>query len=285
VRIAIALLGVTLSVATSRADVISDLVEQLDDSSDRVRTAAVLALTRQESPRSIDGLIKTMEKTSESKNIRGLAANALGRVLLNGKPSAAQRKTAVDALTRAKGDREPYVAAKAEAALEALGGSGAGPAPTTPGNTGKNGIYVDVGPMSVAAANADKTKNRELMVATIRETFTRAASAMKLKWPTGRAPTKQELDAAGIAGFYVDGTLNELAVKKAGATAKISCKINMLVASFPDRNVFGMLNGGAVVEGSSTDKEVAMAQRDCVQAVIEDLIAKKIVPTIKSKVP
>ena len=59
----------------------------------------------------------------------------------------------------------------------------------------------------------------------------------------------------------------------------------MLLADFPDKSVFGFLNGGASVTASSSQGDQDLAAEDCVTAVIENLIANKIVPTIKSKVP
>ena len=57
----------------------------------------------------------------------------------------------------------------------------------------------------------------------------------------------------------------------------------MLLASFPDKSIFGLLNGGASVQASGSANDIALAQEDCVSAVVEDLIAKKIVPTIITK--
>jgi hypothetical protein len=48
--------------------------------------------------------------------------------------------------------------------------------------------------------------------------------------------------------------------------------------------VFGFLNGGAAVQASASASDIALARQDCVAAVVESLIAKQIVPTIKSKV-
>ena len=69
---------------------------------------------------------------------------------------------------------------------------------------------------------------------------------MTTTWPGG-APSKAALAQKGVAGFYVDGTLNELKVKSSGSGATISCKVSMLLADFPDKSVFGFLNGGASV--------------------------------------
>ena len=47
-------------------------------------------------------------------------------------------------------------------------------------------------------------------------------------------------------------TLNTLDIKKSGGGATISCKVSMLLADFPDKSVFGFLNGGASVTASSS---------------------------------
>jgi hypothetical protein len=102
---------------------------------------------------------------------------------------------------------------------------------------------------------------------------------MSQSWASG-TPTAAQLSQKGFQGFYVDGTLNELKV----SNGTVSCKISMLLASFPDKSVFGLLSGGAKVQGGTSARDIALSQDDCVAAVVEDLIAKKIVPTIKTKV-
>lgn len=291
VRVTAIAVALMLLAPIAYADHIDDLIAQLSDSSDRVRISAVLALTNQESPRAIGALTQTLLKTSETKNIRGLAASALGKIIANGKPSESQRKRAVDALNVAKRDREPFVSAKAEAALAQLGSIGTNSTGgsmggsmggSTSGSTSGSGVYVQIGPMSSKTRSTDDKKFQALMVRTAGATLAKVATAMKTTWPGG-PPTKAALDKQGVLGFYVDGTLNELKVDSSGGLARISCKVSMLLASFPDPTVIGMLSGGAAVTASGSASEVALARQDCVQAVVEDLIAKKIVPTIKSK--
>jgi hypothetical protein len=60
----------------------------------------------------------------------------------------------------------------------------------------------------------------------------------------------------------------------------VSCKISMLIASYPDKSIFGLLKGGASVQGGSNEE---MDKVDCVSAVVEDMVMKKIIPTIKTK--
>ena len=57
----------------------------------------------------------------------------------------------------------------------------------------------------------------------------------------------------------------------------------MLIATFPDKSMFAFLNGGASVQATSSPSEITFATEDCVTAVMEDLIAKKVVPTIKTR--
>src|SRR5437868_2268591 len=107
--------AITLLLCTgvARADKIDDLIGDLDNDSDRVRITAVLPLTNQGAPKSIPALAKRLLDTSEKKNIRGLAATALGRVVQDSNPPANLKQQAVDALTTAKGDHEPFVSSKA----------------------------------------------------------------------------------------------------------------------------------------------------------------------------
>jgi len=270
----------TLLVGVARADKIDDLIGDLTASSDRVRISAVLALANQKAARAIPALSKRLLDTSEQKNIRGLAATAIGRTLQDGNPSSALKKQGIDALTRAKDDPEPFVSSKAEAALGQLGSSATPAVPMAQ----MKGVYVNVGPMSSKTGSSSDAKFRASMASTAKSTLTRVAPSYAQSW-NGGVPTKVQLQKKKIAGFYVDGTLNVLSVSKTGSSATISCKVSMLLADFPDRAVFGFLNGGANVQGGASQRDIDLAQTDCIQAVIEDLIAKKIVPTIRSKVP
>jgi hypothetical protein len=257
---------------------VDELISQLGDDSDKIRLSAALNLTKLGDPKAIPALIKRLDPNVESsKNVRGAAAKGLGSLAANA--SKAQKAAAAKALTDAKNnDPSPFVTAQAEQALDKIGSVGG---TTQPSGTGC--IYVNVGPMSSKTGSND-AKFRDMMVKTSQKTLTRVASNMLQTWSGGGVPTKSQLQSKGCDGFYVDGTLNELKVEKSGNTATISCKVSMLLASFPDKSVFGFLNGGAKVQGSTAQRDIDLGSEDCVSAVVEDLIAKKIVPTIKSKV-
>jgi hypothetical protein len=283
VSIAVALV-VAGRATPARADNVTELIRQLgDDDSDKVRQSAALNLAKLGDPRAILPLTKALGNDTD-EGVRGASAVGLGK-LITSKTDARVRKVAVAALTQAsQSDASDFVRGEAGKALKAIGVTSGGGTPVQTPQSG-SAIYVNIGPMASKTGNsAVDARLKSLMAKVASQTMTRVASGMATTWPGGGAPTQAMLQARSTVGFYVDGTVNELNVKQAGSSTTVSCKINMLLASYPDKSIFGLLNGGASVEASGSANNLALAGEDCVSAVVEDLIAKKIVPTISSKV-
>ena len=278
---AAALLLVLLLARPALADSLDTLIKQLGDSSEKIRLAAALNISKSGDERGILPLAKTLLNDSD-KNVRGAAAVSLGK-LLKANPSSKYKSLAMANLkTAAANDASDFVKTQAKNALDSAGGGGSGT--TTQPSGGGGGIYVMVGPMSSKTTSSKNDKLRALMVKTASKTLTKVAPNMSQTW-SGGTPSKADLAKKGVSGFYVDGTLNTLDIKTSGGGATISCKVSMLLADFPDKSVFGFLNGGASVTASSSKTDQDLASEDCVSAVIENLITSKIVPTIKSKAP
>ena len=272
------MLVVVMRATVARADSVDELVRQLEtDDSDKIRLSAALNLSRLGNARAILPLAGALERDG-SESVRAASAVGLGR-LVTDKTEPRVKAKAIAALTRAKdSDDSELVKAQAARALKAIGATEA----VTPRPGGS--IYVNIGPMSSKTGDAAADpKLKALMVKVATRTLAKVASNMATAWPGGSAPTKAMLDAKSTQGFYVDGTLNDLKVKESRSSATVSCKINMLLASFPDKSIFGLLSGGASVQASGSATDIALAREDCVSAVVEDLIAKKIVPTITTK--
>jgi hypothetical protein len=279
-RVVVITVFVVLGWRPAFADNVDALVQQLgNDDSDKVRLSAALNLTKLNTERAILPMAKALLADSD-KNVRSACAVGLSKIV-TARTSSSLRNIAVANLKKAAAeDESDFVKAQAQKALAAIGGGGG---TVTPQPGGGGGIYVNIGPMSSKTGSGDDPKLRDLMRKTASKTMGKVAGDMAITWPGGD-PKKADLDKKGVSGFYVDGTLNELAVKQASASsATVSCKISMLLASFPDKSVFGFLNGGASVQSSGRTTDLALAREDCVSAVVEDLIAKKIVPTIKAK--
>jgi hypothetical protein len=267
----------------ARADNVGDLIKQLEsDSSDKVRLSAAVNLTKLGDSRAILPLAKALGNDSD-KNVRGTAAIGLGTLVTDSTKSSI-KNLAVSALKRAAADDDnDLVKSQADKALKAIGVPGAAAPPSSSGGGG-HAIYVNIGPMSSKTGDAaNDPKLKALMGKVATKTMQKVASNMAITWPGG-VPTQAQLAAKSTMGFYVDGTVNELKVKESGSSTTVSCKISMLLASFPDKSIFGLLNGGASVQASGSASDIALAREDCVSAVVEDLIAKKIVPTITTKV-
>ena len=275
------LLVAMLASRSAHADSVDTLIKQLGDSSDKIRLAAALNIAKAGDERGILPLSKSLLNDSD-KNVRGAAAVGLGK-LIKANPNTKYKSIATANLKKAASDDgSDFVKTQAKNALDAIGSGGGGSTTTSSGGGG--GIYVNVGPMSSKTTSSKNDKLRALMVKTASKTLTKVASNMSQTWPSG-TPSKSDLAKKGVSGFYVDGTLTTLDVKTSGGGATISCKVSMLLADFPDKSVFGFLNGGASVTASSSKTDQDLASEDCVTAVIENLITSKIVPTIKSKVP
>lgn len=283
-RIAVIVALLVSLLRSAHADNIATLIDQLaHDDSDRVRLAAAVSLAKAGDDKAILALAKCVVNDSD-KNVRSACAIGLGNLVKPSTKAAFKNLAVANLKTAAQNDASELVKGQANKALTQITGQGTGGGTTGGGTTGggSGGIYVNIGPMSSKTGSANDAKLRALMQKTASKTMASRAGAMRLEWPGG-TPTKSVLASKGVAGFYVDGTLNELKVKVSGGSSTISCKVSMLLADFPDKSVFGFLNGGASVSASASQSDQDLAGEDCVSAVIEDLIAKKIIPTICTK--
>jgi hypothetical protein len=270
-------------VGVAHADNVDTLIKQLGHSSEKIRLAAAVNLAKTGDERGILPLAKAVI-TDGDKNVRGASAVGLGK-LITANPKSRMKNLAIKNLANAAAnDSSSFVKQQANAALKlAQGGASGSSGSSGGGSPGKGGIYVNVGPMSSKTTSKNNTKLRALMVKTTQKTLGKVAPQMSQTW--SGTPSKSALAGKGVSGFYVDGTLNTLDVKVSGGGATISCKVSMLLADFPDKSVFGFLSGGASVTASASQSDQDLASEDCVAAVMENLIANKIVPTIKSKAP
>ncbi len=270
---------------TANADKTDRLIKQLKSSSDyKVRISAALSLSRLRDQRAVPTFIKALK--DRDKTVRGVAAASLGKIV-NSSTSSKYRKSSLSALKGvAARDSNSFVRRQAQKAYDILKGLSSKPKTGTGG--GKGGTYVNIGLMSAKVTGADKIRSH--MRKTVQKTFKKKASSMMIDWPGGKTPTKSQLATKRVKAFHVDGTLNELSEARSGSSTTVTCKVSMLIATYVpkkngkvDKSMFGFLKGGASVRSSSSKKEVQYAREDCVSAVMEDLVARKIIPTLKSR--
>jgi len=271
----VAVAAVAAHPAPARADNVDVLIKDVKGGADyKVRLSAVLGLAKLGDKRGIPALTGALSDTD--KTVRGAAAVALGKLITAATPATVRGQAKAELEKLLKRETTDSVKKVAQKTIDQLVALDAASTAVTAG-----GIYVSVDKMASKAEPVAEL--RDLMRATAVSVLGKKAKDFMQTWPGGKAPTKKDLAAKAVTGFYVDGTVNELTVKTKGAASTISCKINMLIATYPEKSIFGMLTGTATVSGSSDERDIALAKQDCVAAVVEDLVSSKVVPTIRQK--
>jgi len=260
------------------ADNVDKLIKDLATGKDyKLRLSAAASLAKLGDKRAIPAFISTLvgTKADKEKTVRGAAAVGLGKVVTSD-TSADLRKKAMDALLKAsKKDKDSFVKKQAKKAYDKI--KKLSEEESTSVATG--GVYVDIGPMSSKTGSGDD-KLRDGMRKTIKLAFKKNAP----EFATGDGTTSK-----GKTGYHVDGTLNEITETMKSGSVIIACKVSGLVADYrgtknpPETSIFGNLSGGAKVTASDDPKDKAAAAADCVNAVLEDLVIKKIIPAIKQR--
>ena len=254
----------------ARADEVDKLISQMSSGSTyKVRLSAALNLAKLGNKRAIPAFIKSLNDSD--KTVRGVAAASLGKLVNSATPADTRTKALTALKTSASKDSNAFVRKQAQKAYDVLkmikpGGGGTGPA------LASGSIFVNIGGMSATTANSGTIKS--VMKAQAEKTFRAKAAKMVLAGPSG-PPSAASIKAKNVKAFHVEGTVNEIKVRG----SLVECKVSLLLATYPEKSMFGFLKGGAAVEDSDTER----ATEDCVAAVIDDMIAKKIIPTILAR--
>jgi hypothetical protein len=128
-------------------------------------------------------------------------------------------------------------------------------------------IFVDLGPMSIVKKNIDEAY-WELTRKLIRNTAEKIINA------TPGFTTKKPAKKA--TSFHLDGTLNSVTVTSDGRNTTVACHITLVVATFPEKKMFGFPSGSAKATGGSSASSVKDSVVACVESVMESLTQKAI---------
>jgi HEAT repeats len=266
----VVVVGGTMWPSLARADKVDDLMLQLRSDPDyKVRLSAVLSLGKLGDRRAIAALIDGL--ADPDKSVRLVAAGALGKLVDATVPGDERARVANALSTVARSDAEQSVRSQAQRSFDALHSL---PSP------GGHGVYVEIGGM------ADKTLRGAAVIPVMRQTvlvtLQKQAPTYLLHAAGGRPAVEADWKRPGTTAFFVDASLTRL-----DATGgHVACAVSMIIATYPQKSMFGFLNGSAEVDvGSGSGQAVVSAQGDCVSAVMDDLVSSKIVPTIQARVP
>jgi hypothetical protein len=272
---------VCLLVGLALADKVDDLIRGLRDKDNKVRLSAALNLGKLGDRRAILPLVGAL--SDPDKTVRGVAAAALGKLVDSG-VDAKTRKLAIDALEQAaRSDGDAFVRGQAQKAFDAVKGLRGAPAPGGGvAELGGKKIYVEVGPF------ADQSGGSASLSPLARRIAERhLGKEFAVKWPGGRSPSKADLSRAGVSGFYVDGTINKIEVKKSGGYATVKCYVSVLVATYPDKSMFAFANNkkAEVDAAGQSEADIEEATQVCVEAQVEAMVKQSLMPEIRAKAP
>jgi hypothetical protein len=111
-----------------------------------------------------------------------------------------------------------------------------------------------------------------------------AAGDVITAWPTGGAPTRAQVDASGAKSALLIGAITSVTNAPSGEEATaVSCKLSLQLMTYPERSMFGMIDGAASVEATTDPADIAVAEQDCVDAVLDNLLANKVLPAIRGQ--
>jgi hypothetical protein len=287
VAIVLLLLGLLALPGLALGDKVDDLIKNLRSSDAKARLSAALNLGKMGDKRAITPLVGAL--TDADKTVRAVAAAALGK-LIDGGVDATTRNGAIAALERvAKNDPDAFVRSQAQKAFDSVKalrgkpGGTSGPAV----NLGGKALYVEIAPFTDASGTAAGVAPglKKVVVASLPRDFAAA-------WPTGRSPTKAELAAARIPGFYISGTINKIEIKKTGGGATVKCWVSMLAATYPGADealpsafAFANNNKAEVDAAGSSDADIDEAKAVCIEELVKSITNERLIKAIKDKAP
>ncbi len=104
-------------------------------------------------------------------------------------------------------------------------------------------------------------------------TFAKSAPDLRVIIDDGKSIT-----TAGRA-FYLDTSNSD--DRSTGDSVK--CTLDLILHTYPDKNIVATIHGSATVSNAQTASDIDAAKTDCEGAVVEDLIAKKVIGVIRDR--
>ncbi|MBX3155894.1 MAG: HEAT repeat domain-containing protein [Deltaproteobacteria bacterium] len=266
--------------ASARADSIDSNVRQLDDSSYRVRLAAVLALAKSHDVRAIYG-VAGRARTDDDPSIRRIAALALAQMIDARTPEDAREYSANALRQIAKADADASVrdtAGKTLSTLAPLLGAGK-PAP----GGKKPEVFVNIDAATDQTAQMPRGTGDKI-TKIVRQSLD--AKGFATSWPGG-LPTSAELGRS--RAFIVASTVKQIAITRVGGQTQIACTVAIRVAPWSgtdggekwEANRAASASGSAKAMTGNRDREVQGGVRDCLEAVAEDVTSRQVLPFLK----
>lgn len=262
---------------TAAADAIDQSVKELHASSQKVRLAAALALSKSKDPRAVLAVSGALT-SDEDPTIRRVSALALEK-MVDASTAEDARELALDALERAaKSDRDPKVKSTAADTLRSL-------AALRRTKRDKPQVFVNIeGAVDQSKKAPKDAPDRVLRI--VRRSIEKTGYATT--WPGG-LPTSKELTQSKSQAYIVAANVKKIDVTKGARQTTIACTVAIRVAPWGGKdggekweaNKAASASGSAKAMTGNSDRDVMSGMRDCLEAVAEDVTNRQVVPFLK----
>ncbi|HUJ58033.1 MAG TPA: HEAT repeat domain-containing protein [Kofleriaceae bacterium] len=277
----------------ARADAIAHQVRELgsSDSSDRVRLAAVLALSKSHDPRAVIAIADALGH-DDDPTIRRIAAIALEKNV-NARTAEDAREIALDSLeAAAQNDGDDSVRAAAAKAFKALAHLHrrhrhveAALPPRDPGSD-RPEVFVHIDTTTDQSKKAP-SEAADRLHAIVKANIDRVGYATS--WPGG-LPTAQELAVNRSRAFIVASTVKTIEITRLGHQTQIACTLAIRIAPWEgsdggekwEASKAASASGSAKATTGSSERDIRGGVRDCLDAVAEDVTSRQIVPFLRT---
>lgn len=277
--LAIVTVCLVLCTRMAAADAVDTNIRQLDAKNYKVRLAAALSLSKSRDPRAAIALAAALRDDKE-ESVRRVAALALADMI--------DASTAEDARELGIGALEHAATADADARVREAAGRGAKALAglrKKRGKVDKPPVFVNVDPTT------DQTKQLpgdtgDRLTRMLRKSV--ESTGYSTSWPGG-LPTSAELSSNRSRAFIVAGTVRKVNIAKVNGRTQITCTVGVRIAPWMGKdggerweaNRAASANGSAKVETGNRDRDVQLGIRDCVEAVVEDVASRQVLPFLK----
>jgi hypothetical protein len=264
------------------ADSIDTSVKDTTAKAQKVRLAAVLALSKSKDARAVLAVSNAVTRDVDEK-IRRVAALALEK-MIDASTAADARELAFNSLEKAaKSDRDGNVrdtAAKTLKTLAPLLAKSSGP------KAGKGpAVFVNIDPATDQSKLAPKDAPDRL-VKIVRKGIER--TGYSTSWPGG-LPTQKDLTSNKSQAYIVASTVKKIEITKGGRQTTIACTVAIRVAPWGGKdggekweaNRAASASGSAKAMTGNSANDITSGMRDCLEAVAEDVTTRQVVPFLK----
>ena len=248
-----------------------------------MRLAATLSLAKSRDNRAVIAIARAVRGDRDA-TIRRVAALALEK-MVDLRTDTNARQIAMAALELASSsDRDPKVRETTAKALRSLAGLRR-LAPVAPRRGDKPEVFVNIDPTTDQSKQLPSGAGDRLM-RIVRQKV--EGANFKTSWPGG-LPTMAELTSNRSRAFIIASTVTKIEITRITGGTQVACTVTVRIAPWSGRdggekweaNRAASASGSAKAVTGNRDSQIQGGVRDCLDAVAEDVAARRVLPFLR----